>query len=591
MSASKPRRRRRTERTDDWQELLALFQWPEQREYELIRPLVLFGETAADRAEETRAAERTLQRKAKRFEDKGVSGLFATEQRRYRPLPRSVRRFILDLKAEHSPLNYNEIANICEASFGRRPDTSTVARVLAEHPAPLRLWRRYPPYREISESVERRMAVVTLRSEGWSVKAIAGYMRINRDTVYRVLRRYEREGEAGLQDKPRGRPKGVRQMDLAAMDTVRRLQENPELGEFRMHAALAQRGIHLSPRTVGRILAANRSAYDLGNPEGESREPREMPFLASTRHRYWTVDVRYLDHGLPPEELEGYAYVISILENYSRAILASSVSTSQDLTAYLSVLRSAVEQYGSPEAIVSDGGGIFRATQANTAYAVLGIEKEEIERRQPWQSLIETTFNIQRRMADYYFSKAGSWEELVAAHGTWVENYNLQSHLAHKDRKDGRHSPSEVLGFVTARAHSAEALHRAFFCTHFSRVLDELGYARFRHWRVYGEEGLARCEVALWLSNDGLSVEFEGEGLSRYDVTVTALRGEYTWLREVTRPRLFSTRHRNPHPRLFELDDEMWFKALRTSGYAPRRPSASRHLQEALFPYWMALPG
>ena len=44
---------------------------------------------------------------------------------------------------------------------------------------------------------------------------------------------------------------------------------------------------------------------------------------------------------------------------------------------------------------------------------------EEIERRQPWQNFIETTFNIQRRMANYHFARAGNWEHLVAEHDRW----------------------------------------------------------------------------------------------------------------------------------------------------------------------------
>lgn len=40
---------------------------------------------------------------------------------------------------------------------------------------------------------------------------------------------------------------------------------------------------------------------------------------------------------------------------------------------------------------------------------------EQIERRQPWQSYIETAFNVQRRMADWHFARAESWAELVAA--------------------------------------------------------------------------------------------------------------------------------------------------------------------------------
>ncbi len=38
------RKRRRVERNDDWEQLELLCAWEEQREYERIRPLVLFGE-------------------------------------------------------------------------------------------------------------------------------------------------------------------------------------------------------------------------------------------------------------------------------------------------------------------------------------------------------------------------------------------------------------------------------------------------------------------------------------------------------------------------------------------------------------------
>lgn len=54
-----------------------------------------------------------------------------------------------------------------------------------------------------------------------------------------------------------------------------------------------------------------------------------MPLAAVRLHQYWTVDVRYLDHQLD----DGKIYVIAILDNYSRAILAGALSRRQDLTA------------------------------------------------------------------------------------------------------------------------------------------------------------------------------------------------------------------------------------------------------------------
>ena len=59
--------------------------------------------------------------------------------------------------------------------------------------------------------------------------------------------------------------------------------------------------------------------------------------------------------------------------------------------------------------------------------------------------------------------------------------------------------------------HSPEALQGAFFTTRFTRILDTSGYARLMYWKVYAEESLAKCEVALWLGSDSLSVEHDGE--------------------------------------------------------------------------------
>jgi transposase len=40
--------------------------------------------------------------------------------------------------------------------------------------------------------------VVAFHLDGWSVKAIASYMRVSRTTVYRILGRWIEEGGAGL---------------------------------------------------------------------------------------------------------------------------------------------------------------------------------------------------------------------------------------------------------------------------------------------------------------------------------------------------------------------------------------------------------
>lgn len=276
------------------------------------------------------------------------------------------------------------------------------------------------------------------------------------------------------------------------------------------------------------------------------------------------------------------------MDNHSRCILARVVTKTQDLASYLSVLYRAVERYGSPEALVTDSGSVFLANRAKAIYAALGIAKHEIEKGKPYQNYSETTFNIQRRMADHYFAEAESWQELVAAHDRWVEDYNAQRHFAHEDREDGRRSPAEVLSFLTGLRYHPEDLKRAFFSTSFARVLDPLGYARLMHWRVYGEEGLAKQEATLWLDAETLTVEYQGEALARYDVEFQMGAGK---LRKVERPQLFETVYRRSRPqlRLFDLAHIEWLKAIQTNEYAPRRPYGPQALQEVLFPYAEAL--
>lgn len=230
--------------------------------------------------------------------------------------------------------------------------------MLADGPRPFVRERRFAKYADISDAFQRRFAVVKLHTEGWTVSSIAVYLEMPRSTTYEVLRRFRDEGFAGLQDKSHANTRPVRKVDIAMKLEVKKIQENPEIGAFRIRAKLKQMGIHVSRATVGRIMAENRQLYGMGKPTKAKKEPKEHPFKATHRHHIWSVDVRYIEnHQIPG--IKGPFYVVSILENFSRAILSSDIFQRQDLTAYLIVLYAAIQQHGCPEILVSDSGGIF----------------------------------------------------------------------------------------------------------------------------------------------------------------------------------------------------------------------------------------
>lgn len=538
-------KRVRTPPTEDWDALQLHLRWPEQQQYELIRPVVLFGQPLRERSAETGAAVRTLARQADRFDAEGFVGLLDLEPPPAR-LPDGIRQALRELKAEYAGFGLRELAAIIDVRFGRQVGHHTVARVLADGlpPSPP---RRFPPYHQLAPGAERRLAVVRLHVDGWSVQSIAGYLETTRRTVYQVLQRWVAEDFAGLPDKPHTRHRQTLKVDLATMDIARQLQENPLLGAFRLHSKLKQSfGIELSERTCGRILAHNRAVYGLPGPEKLPKTPKTMPFAARYRHQYWTVDLRYIDrHTIDGDPV----YCISILENYSRAILASSLSRRQDLSAFLTVFYAALRQYGSPKTLVSDSGGIFKATRAQAIYTALSITHDPIKHHQPWQSYIETHFGIQRRLSDYYFAKATTWVELQRVHDRFIDDYTEQDHWAHLRRRDGKRSPGEVLHWVIGTPHAPEELEHLFQPVRYGRRLDRAGYVHFRRWRVYGNRALPKQPSLVWLSDETLTVQYDEEPLAYHTVKVNR-RGELT---AVTEPRLVPSQYKSPQPWLWPL--------------------------------------
>ena len=573
--------RPRHQPTDDWTQIQFLIASPEQETYELLRPIVLFGQASAVRARETGIPERTLRRKVARFEVTGMRSLFDLDPPRFkgdrRRLPLAIRHAILELRAEYPAFGLREMARICRERFDRPVGHHAIERALLHETMPIRPPRRFRRYHEIADPIERRRAVVTLYLDGWSAKAIAGYLETSRPTVYDVLRRWTEEGWPGLADRSRAPYAPARKVDLKAMVAIRRLQANPELGEFRIHAALLQQGIHLSPSTCGRILALHRA---LGAPRpttAVSHEPQAMPFAAQRRHQFWSVDIRYVeDHALGTDKP---VYAISILENFSRALLASVISPRQDLTAYLIVLRAAVEAHGAPETLVSDSGGVFKAKHAQAIYRALGIQKVEIERRQPWQNYIETHFNVMRRMADFHYAGAATWSAIQTAHARFFHDYNHQPHFAHGERIEGRRSPASVLGWVHGSWCEAAELDR-LFRLRAARFLNPGGSLRFRHWRLYAERGLAGKRAAVWINGETLTLEYETETLAQYRVAVDT---DGSHLREVSEPRFFATNHGSPQPFLPVLEETEWHPARRLPPYRSRRSHIDDEGQPPLF--------
>ena len=405
---------------EDFAHIQQYFIDPIQHDYEVIRPIVLFAETAAERSRQTGVERTVVGDKARRFVLEGMDGLHdrRTEARGAQApgYPDAVAGYILSLKQLYPPIHLREIVRIVHRKFGYKTNHHTLKRFLAPYATPHQLELALPPFATFADAYHAHWTVVRMAAEGWNKKSIADCLKLSRSHVYTILAAFERDGFAGLEDQRTRPPQHPdNQLSLPFLKEVLDLQQAyPRAGRFRIHGLLGQQREEPPPseRTVGRAMAINRQFHGAPGPWQSARDApadmpsfKHLPYRPAYRHHLWLTDIRYL------VQLEGsWVYSICIIEGYSRKIGAGMVSPHQDLTAILQILFAALAEYGCPHALVSDNGSVFTAKDYLAILRDLAIEPLHIEQGKPWQNMIEAQFKVQLRLADDHFEQAQTLE-------------------------------------------------------------------------------------------------------------------------------------------------------------------------------------
>lgn len=502
---------------------------PMQWRYEVIRPLVLFADrTATQRAQETETHPDTVRTLQRRFRQRGMLGLIpghlqVTARGRAARVPDAVHQEVDQLKAVYAGFHYRELARILFFTFGYPIHHNTVKQLWHQSPITAPQEPARWEYRAHADRSHARLQLVRLYYQGWDKVSLSRFLGIARPTVDRWIARFEAEHFAGLIDRKRG-PQWPRKVWFPVMVAVYHLQKrHPDAGEFRLWSLLARPD--LSVRTVGRIMALNKRVYeDIPHVRrtGPKPPPQPHPYKARHPHEFWFIDGRMMDFAL--EGVRWWSLII--LDGYSRTMLAGMVAPTEASWGALMVLYTACLHYGVPETLISDSGGAFTSGAFEAVLARLQIHHEAIEstKGESYQNLMETHFNIQRRLYDYQFSLTTTPSAFEQAHHACMATYNTTAHQGLlKDQFDPP-IPLQVLGEATGRRYSPEELNRHFAHDLFPRTTNPYGCVTLHHYHFYVERGLPTTPVLLWLSGDQLRAVFD-------NVVVAEYRCQYDWRR------------------------------------------------------------
>ena len=156
-------------------------------------------------------------------------------------------------------------------------------------------------------------------------------------------------------------PTPVAEADLALMRRIDELHlAHPFLGARRLARMLQREGIKVGRRHVGSLMhlmgieAIYRKQRTSMAAKGHKIYPYLLANVAIERpNQAWASDITYLPMA------KGFAYLVAILDLYSRKVLSFRVSNSMSADFCIEALAEALARYGAPEIFNTDQGSQF----------------------------------------------------------------------------------------------------------------------------------------------------------------------------------------------------------------------------------------
>ena len=328
-----------------------------QHDYEVIRPIVLFAETIAERSRQTGIERTSVGDKARRFVMEGMLRAGGSSRGAGGPEGPCLSR------------GRGRLHALCETTLSAYPrprsgpdppaeiwlytNHHTVHRFSSAMPCQSNWSYQMPVFAAFAEAYQARWTVVRMWYEGWNKHSIAGCLKLSRTHVYTILDAFERDGFADPRSIGRGPLTSGQSADPplsqsgvgypAGVSPCRTLS-GPGLA--RNSAARSHPQVRRPSAARWRAIANSTAPQGRGPVRVRQAEPattfKHLPYRPRYRHHMWFVDIRYL-----VKLADGWVYSLCMLEGYSRKISPGWPRPIQDLTAVLQLLFAALADMGA----------------------------------------------------------------------------------------------------------------------------------------------------------------------------------------------------------------------------------------------------
>ena len=294
------------------------------------------------------------------------------------------------------------------------------------------------PWKNKTELKQRYDFVQQIRARKRSVAHICRQWKVSRKTGHKWIKRYQKDGLRGLQNKPSVARKHGRKIEEKWRRRARQMRaKHPSWGPRKLQARLAclhGRG-GSSSATLGRWLKQwKMTAVRRHRKRAGPQVDRPRLSWAKSPNEVWTVDFKgwfVLGDGRQVEPL-------TVRDLASRYVLAVHPMKQQNIEESLPVFAGLFRRYGMPDAIRADNGSPFGSkgalglTRLSAWWVRLGVKVQFIRPGHPEDNAGHEHFHRVLK-AETARPPAQTWRGQHRRMQQWVRQYN-------------EHRPHEALG-------------------------------------------------------------------------------------------------------------------------------------------------
>jgi transposase InsO family protein len=275
--------------------------------------------------------------------------------------------------------------------------------------------------------IAEKLEIVQTRQQGLSLADVAKMYGASQYSIRRWAQAYERNGLAGLETAPTGRPRKLSQKVEAAQQLVKDVvKAEPEAGIGKIQGALYRQGfLQMARETVRSLLRRNGVGPQEVKLKRRNKPVRVKSFERACPNDLWQTDIMTF-------MLKGQyrVYLIGFMDDNSRFLVGWGLYRFQKGENVMEVFRAAIEKRGMPKEVLSDNGRQYHSWRGTSKFTSM-LTKLGIRhiRSRPYHP--QTCGKIEsfwRNLNQECLTKVplATFEEAQAKIGEYVEYYNFK---------------------------------------------------------------------------------------------------------------------------------------------------------------------